>query len=52
MKKRFSSLSKAEQEKIELEYHQMNPADFDDLMSQAKTHCHEVKECTLEVLPS
>jgi len=37
MKKRFSSLSKAEQEKIELEYHQMNPADFDDLMSQAKT---------------
>lgn len=36
MKKQFSNLSKAEQEKIEQEYHQMNPADFDDLMSQAK----------------
>ena len=38
MKKRFSDLSKADQEKIELEYHQMNPAEFDDLLSQAKTN--------------
>ncbi len=37
MKKRFSDLSKAEQEKTELEYHQMNPSNFDNLMSQAKT---------------
>ena len=38
MKKQFSDLSKAEQEKIELEYHQMNPAEFDDLMAQTKTY--------------
>lgn len=37
MKKRFSDLSKTEQEKIEWEYHQMNPAKFDDLMFQSKT---------------
>ena len=38
MKKRSSKLSKAEQEKIELEYHQMKPEDFDDLMTRAKRH--------------
>ena len=38
MKKQFSDLSKAEQEKIELEYHHKNPAEFDDLMSQTKTY--------------
>lgn len=37
MKKRLSNLSRAEQEKIELDYHQMDPAEFDTLMSQAKT---------------
>jgi hypothetical protein len=37
MKKQFSNLSKAEQEKIEKKYHQMNPADFDDLMSEPET---------------
>jgi len=36
MKKQFSNLSKAEQEKIEKKYHQMNPTDFDDLMSDAE----------------
>lgn len=36
MKKQFSNLSKSEQEKIELQYHQMNPAEFDELMSQSK----------------
>lgn len=38
MKKRFGDLSKAEQEKIEMEYHQKNPDEFDDLMSGAKPH--------------
>jgi hypothetical protein len=37
-KKRFGDLSKAEQKKIEQEYHQMNPAEFDNLMPQAKTY--------------
>ena len=37
MKKRFADLSKAEQEKIEMVYQQMNPDEFDDLMPQAKT---------------
>jgi hypothetical protein len=37
MKKRLDDLSSAEQEKIELEYRQMDPAEFDDLMSEAKT---------------
>jgi len=36
MKKRFGSLSETEQEKIENKYHQMNPADFDDMMSEAE----------------
>lgn len=38
MKKRFGKLSTAEQEKIELEYHQMDPDDFDEPMSKAKKH--------------
>jgi hypothetical protein len=38
MKKRFADLSKAEQEKVELEYHQMDPAEFDELMSKATIH--------------
>jgi hypothetical protein len=37
MKKRFSDLSKAEQEEIELEYHHKDSAEFDDLISQTKT---------------
>lgn len=37
MKKRFSKLTKAEQEKIEAEYHQMKPEDFDEQLSRA-TH--------------
>jgi len=36
VKKRFGSLSETEQEKIENKYHQMNPADFDDMMSEAE----------------
>jgi hypothetical protein len=35
MKKEFAKLSKAEQEKIELEYHQTQPEEFDDLMALA-----------------
>lgn len=38
MKKRFSKLSKAEQEKVELAYHQMKPEDFDEVMTQAEHH--------------
>ncbi|MEO6725262.1 MAG: hypothetical protein ABIP14_08160 [Blastocatellia bacterium] len=41
MKKQFSKLSKAEQEKVELEYHQMNPAEFDEQMKHAKLHVPE-----------
>ena len=38
MKKRFGKLPKAEQERIELEYHQMDPREFDERMSKANTH--------------
>jgi len=38
MKKQFGKLSKAAQEKIELEYHQMKPEKFDKPMSRAKRH--------------
>jgi len=38
MKKKFSKLSKEEQEEIELWYHNMDPHDFDDLLSRAKRH--------------
>jgi len=38
MKKKFSDLSKAEQEEIELWYHNMDPRELDDLMSGAKLH--------------
>ncbi|MEK6303641.1 MAG: hypothetical protein AABO41_23295 [Acidobacteriota bacterium] len=38
MKKQFGKWTKAKQEEIELEYHQMNPAEFDEQMSKAKKH--------------
>lgn len=38
MKKEFAKLSKAEQEKAELENHRMKPEDFDEAMAQAKPH--------------
>lgn len=38
MKKRFGKLSKAEQEEIELEYHQTNPDELDEQMSKGKKH--------------
>ena len=37
MKRQFAKLSKAEQEKVESEYHRMKPADFDEAMARAKT---------------
>jgi DEAD/DEAH box helicase domain-containing protein len=37
MKREFGKLRKAEQERIELEYHQMSPGEFDELMAQAMT---------------
>jgi hypothetical protein len=41
MSKRFSSLSKTEQRKVEAAYHQMQPADFDEFMAQAEQHTPE-----------
>jgi len=38
MKQQFAKLSKAEQERVELEYHRMKPEDFDEAMSRAKPH--------------
>jgi hypothetical protein len=38
MNRRFGKLSKVEREKIELEYHRMNPDEFDEPMSRATTH--------------
>jgi len=38
MKKQFGKLSKAARAKIELEYHQMKPQEFDETMSRAKRH--------------
>ena len=38
MKKQFAKLSKAKQEKVELEYRRMKPEDFDETMAQAKPH--------------
>ena len=38
MRKRFGKLPKAEQEKIEAQYHRMKPEELDPLMSQAKRH--------------
>ena len=38
MNKQFKNLSQDEQEAIELEYHLMNPKDFDELMAQAEGH--------------
>ncbi len=38
MKKQFGKLTKAEQEEVELEYHQMKPEDFDELMTNAQHH--------------
>ena len=33
MKRKIAKLSKVEQEKVELEYHQMEPEEFDQLMA-------------------
>jgi len=38
MTKKFSKLSKGEQEKREAEYHRMKPEEFDRLMTRAKHH--------------
>jgi hypothetical protein len=35
MKKKFSALTKTERQKIERQYHQMKPEDFDGTMSRA-----------------
>lgn len=41
MKSRFGKLTNVKQEAIELEYHKMNPQEFDEHMSGAKTHVVE-----------
>jgi signal transduction histidine kinase len=41
MKRQFGKLPKAEQERIELEYHHTDPHEFDEEMSRAKTHAVE-----------
>ena len=41
MKRQFGKLPRADQERIEFEYHQMNPREFDEQMSRAKTHLVE-----------
>lgn len=38
MKKQFGKLLKAERDKIEGQYHRMDPADLDEGMSHAKRH--------------
>ena len=38
MKKQFGKLPKAERERVEAQYHSMNPADLEERMSQAKRH--------------
>lgn len=42
MKKRFGKLSKREQGKVESEYHQMKPEDFDETMSRATPQTPQV----------
>jgi hypothetical protein len=37
MRKQFAKLSKAQQGKVESEYHRMKPEDFDEAMVRAKT---------------
>lgn len=36
MKRRFADLTETEQATVELTYHQLNPDEFDELMTQAK----------------
>jgi hypothetical protein len=38
MKSEFTKLSRVEQEKVELEYHRMQPETFDELLAGAKPH--------------
>ena len=42
MNKKFGKLSKTEQEAVELEYHSMNPEDFDSLIMMAEPHTPSV----------
>lgn len=43
MKKRFAELSKREQEKVEAEYHNMDPREFDTMMKKASRRQSNVK---------
>jgi hypothetical protein len=50
MKKRFGKLPKAEQEKIELEYHHMKPEEFNEPMSRAKRHTPNVIRLPIQLI--
>jgi len=43
MKKRSAKLTKSEQEKVEADYHNMDPHEFDAIMSRASLHRRDVK---------
>jgi|RhiMetdeSRZDD1v2_1073273.scaffolds.fasta_scaffold4109866_2 hypothetical protein len=43
MKKRFAKLSKREQKKVEADYHNMSPHEFDRMMTKASLHQPNVK---------
>jgi len=42
MKRKLAKLSRVEREKVELEYHRMQPEEFDELMTGAKPHSPDV----------
>jgi hypothetical protein len=46
IKRRFGQLPKTGQERVELEYHQMDPREFDEQMAEAKRMW-----CPARVLP-
>jgi len=46
MKRQLARLSKAQQEKVEAEYHRMKPEDFDQAMARAKPHRPEARPST------
>jgi hypothetical protein len=38
MRKKFAKLTKAEQQRVETEYHRMKPEDFGEIMASATRH--------------
>jgi hypothetical protein len=52
MKKQFAKLTKREQEKIEADYHNMDPREFDITMKKASPHQPDVKSTSKPVKKS